>query len=96
MVVLKNGKRVRSEHLELRGLASHSHSPRVGIIVPKYRQLAVDRNRLKRRLREIVRLHVLPNLDNVELIIRAGPSAYQASMNELRAELVEAVKKLTS
>ena len=33
---------------------------RVGLIVPRHRQTAVARNRLKRRLRELTRLRLLP------------------------------------
>ena len=39
-----------------------SRLPRVGIVVPRHQHSAVDRNRLKRRLRELVRLELLPAL----------------------------------
>jgi RNase P protein component len=35
---------------------------RVGFVVPKYGHSSVDRNRLKRRLRELVRTRLLPAL----------------------------------
>ncbi len=38
-----------------------SHA-RVGFVVPKYGHTSVDRNRLKRRLRELVRTRLLPSL----------------------------------
>jgi len=58
--------------------------------VPKYSHSAVDRNRVKRRLREIVRLDVLHTLPNVDLVVRALPSAYTAGVAELREQCVRA------
>jgi ribonuclease P protein component len=58
----------------------------VGVIVPRYSHSAVDRNRVKRRLREIVRLDVLPELPNVDVVVRALPSAYVAGAAELREQ----------
>ncbi|MBK5283017.1 MAG: ribonuclease P protein component [Nitrospiraceae bacterium] len=94
IVVLKTGRRVRSEHLELRGLASLSHHGRVGVIVPKHRHSAVERNRLKRRLREIIRLHVLWTMNELQLVIRTSPGAYDASFEQLRVEILRGVDQL--
>ena len=49
---------------------------RVGIVVPRHKHSAVDRNRLKRRLRELVRTRLLPALPPVHLVIRARREAY--------------------
>lgn len=59
---------------------------RAGIVVPRYSYGAVNRNRVKRRLREIVRVHVLPTMWGVDLTVRALPSAYRASFAELREQ----------
>ena len=68
--------------------------PRVGVIVPRHKHSAVDRNRLKRRLREVVRLHLLPVLPAVDLVVRAMPEAYAATFAELVDQLVQALPKL--
>ena len=49
----------------------------------------MERNRLKRRLRELVRCEVLPLLPDLgaDLVVRAGPRAYAAGFDELRTEL---------
>ena len=94
--MLRNGKRVRSELLELRGLASHSHLVRVGLIVPRHHQTAVARNRLKRRIRELVRIDVLPRITGLEFVVRASPAAYRASVADLRNTLVDLVLQLTT
>jgi ribonuclease P protein component len=62
--------------------------------VPKYSHSAVDRNRVKRRLREIVRLHVLPTLPNVDVVVRALPSAYEADGSSLREQCVGACGRI--
>lgn len=61
---------------------------RVGLIVPKHAQTAVRRNKLKRRLRDIVRRFVLPSAPPVDIIIRARREAYDAAFGELLAEVV--------
>jgi len=60
-----------------------------------YQSSAVARNRLRRRLREILRRDVLRTLPAVDLVIRAKRSAYTASFAVLRAELTGAVETLT-
>jgi len=86
-LVLREGKRIRTEHLELRVVASLLHHPRIGFVVPKHGRTIVERNRLKRRLREIVRLNVLKRIPCVDMIVRAGPEAYSASFTSLEQEL---------
>jgi len=64
---------------------------RVGVIVPRYRQTVVRRNRVKRRLREILRRDVLPRLEEaglaLDVLVRARREAYDARFAELREEL---------
>ena len=86
--VLRTGKRIRTEHLDLRIGASLLHHPRVGFIVPKHGRSIVERNQLKRRLREIVRLNILKWIPSVDMIVRARPEAYSASFASLERELV--------
>jgi ribonuclease P protein component len=66
----------------------------VGFIVPKHKQTSVARNRLKRRLREIVRRRLLPALPPIDLVVRARPEAYGATFDALDAELARASAKL--
>jgi ribonuclease P protein component len=59
-------------------------------VVPKHQHSAVDRNRLKRRLREMVRMELLPVLRErpaVDLAIRARRDAYRAQPDALHADL---------
>jgi ribonuclease P protein component len=69
---------------------------RVGIVVPRHKHSAVDRNRLKRRLRELVRTRLLPALDGLggDLVIRARAEAYGDSFAALERQLDRAVRDL--
>jgi len=68
--------------------------PRVGLIVPKHSHSAVERNTLKRRLREISRRELLPVLAPVDVVVRARREAYDASYDELRRALMDVVPRL--
>jgi ribonuclease P protein component len=66
----------------------------VGIIVPRLGQTAVRRNKIKRRLRELVRLELVPGLANLDVILRAGPATYERTFDELRVEVREVLEWL--
>jgi ribonuclease P protein component len=80
--------------MDVRAIASLSASVRVGFVVPRYKQSAVARNRLKRRLRELVRIEWLPALPPMDVVVRVIPPAYQRDFDELRAELLQARERL--
>lgn len=91
------GKRVRTAQLEVRYLASPLLHARIGVIVPRYGHTAVDRNRVKRRLRDLARTELLPMLAVLavfDVVIRAAPSAYAATFDTLRAALQKAAQQL--
>lgn len=78
----------------MRAVASLRAFPRVGFIVPKYKHSAVDRNRLKRRLRELARLELLPVLPPMDVVVRAFPNAYQRDFAGLKDEVQRLVRQL--
>jgi ribonuclease P protein component len=61
--------------------------PRLGLVVPRYQQTAVARNRLRRRLKELWRREVQPGQPARDLVIRARREAYEAGFAQLRADL---------
>jgi len=63
-------------------------------VVPKYKHSGVERNRLKRRLRELTRLDVLPDLAPMDLVFKVLPVAYARDFETLRAEVSQAVRKI--
>lgn len=66
--------------------------PRIGVVIPKHRHNSVQRNKLKRRVREVLRTDILPRLRNndiaVDVLIRARREAYVATFTQLRDELL--------
>lgn len=78
---------MQTAHLDVRISNSPLQHPRVGLIVPKHRQNAVDRNRLRRRLRELIRIELLPHLGQGDALIRAKPEAYEVSFGILQSEI---------
>jgi ribonuclease P protein component len=60
----------------------------MGLIVPKFHESAVARNRLRRRLREIWRRHLQTRQPPGDLIVRARREAYRTRFGELRDQLV--------
>ena len=89
------GRRRRTQHLDLVWRHNASGHARLGLIVPRHQSSAAHRNRLRRRLREILRRDLLRTLPAIDLVIRAKRSAYAASFADLRAELTRVVETLT-
>ncbi len=63
----------------------------MGVVVPRYGHSIVERNRLQRRLRELLRIGWLPGQRVAEqpqdLLVRARPSAYDCDFEDLRGML---------
>lgn len=78
---------MQTPNLDVRFAASAQAAPRVGLIVPKHKHSAVDRNRLRRRLRELIRVELLPAVARGEALIRAKSEAYELSFAALRTEI---------
>lgn len=62
--------------------------------MPKYKQTAVARNRLKRRLRELSRLHLLPADLLADVVLRIRPEAYNATFAELASDIARVSTQL--
>jgi ribonuclease P protein component len=109
--LFRRGKRRKTRHLDVFVSASPVSHARIGFVVPKPRKktspggarvrgAAVQRNRLKRRLREVGRTRVLPALRRsgcpVDVLVRARPEAYTADFQSLASELAELEEWLCS
>lgn len=98
--LLRKGRRHRTPHLEVFTSPAPGDRPRYGTIVPRYGRRIVDRNRLRRRLREIGRTRVLPPLRagglDLDVLVRARPDAYGARFGELRDQLDDLTESLCS
>ena len=90
----EEGTRVRLRLIEVRYLGTSRARGRVGIVVPRFAHSAVERNRVKRRLREILRRELLTALPAVDVSVRASPLAYDASFEELRQAVATARRRV--
>lgn len=90
--MFRQGKRSRTVHLDVFDSASPVAYTRVGIVVPRYGRRVVDRNLVKRRLREALRREVLPRLAErgivADVLVRARREAYGVPFAILRDELI--------
>jgi ribonuclease P protein component len=87
--VFKEGRRARSDGVTVWALAAHGRAEtRLGLAVGTGTGGAVVRNRIRRRLRALVR--ALP-LGGVDLIVRADGRAAELSFQELGEHLVAAL-----
>jgi ribonuclease P protein component len=59
----------------------------VGFVVPKFNHTAVQRNQLKRRLRELTRLRLLRAIPPMDLVIRTRRETYDVAFSELAKEI---------
>ncbi|PYP17570.1 MAG: ribonuclease P protein component [Gemmatimonadetes bacterium] len=89
------GRRLRTPHLDVAWRPNRAGHPRTGVVVPRFQFTAVARNRLRRRVREILRRDALASLPAVDLVVRAKRIAYAASFADLRAELTGVVRRIT-
>ena len=101
--VLRRGIRTRRPALDVYLLhppgaeaAGRTPRPRVGWIVPKLGHRIVERNRLKRRLREVARRRVLKRLRQArcpaDVLVRARRKGYQATYEKLERQWMSVVE----
>ena len=99
-LLFQRGKRRKTRHLDAFVSPSPAAFPRLGVVVPKHKHTIVERNLVRRRLREIGRTVILPALRNsgaaLDVMVRARPDAYRATYAQLRDELTTLVEELCS
>jgi ribonuclease P protein component len=97
LVAIKGvGKRLRTEHLSARAASSLLPYCRVAVVVGKHGHSVVERNKLRRRLRELVRLHVIPGFAGIDLVLYVGSGAYGLEFEKLTGEMIRIKTQLTS
>lgn len=84
---LRSGRRAGSPYLALFVSDNELGRPRVGFAVSRKLGNAVVRNRIKRRLRELVRPLAQSTEAGRDVVIVARPSAIEAEYARLRQEL---------
>lgn len=98
--LLRHGLRRRTSNLDVFVSPRSAGNSRFGTIVPKHRRTIVERNRLRRRLREIGRRDVLTALRACgwegDVLVRTRPQAYEVDFATLRRELLGITEALCS
>lgn len=98
--LFRRGKRSKTRHLDAFVSPSPAPFARLGVVVPKHKRTIVQRNLLKRRLRELGRTLLLPTLGNrgarFDVLLRARPEAYTAPFADLRDEVAALTEELCS
>jgi ribonuclease P protein component len=94
-VVYKGGKRQFAAHLTVFYFVRRdSEGARVGFTVGKFLGCAVERNRVRRRLREAVRAHYGQLASGLDVVVHAKQSALNASLVELASEISHAFQAI--
>ena len=92
--LFRQGRRIDAEHLQLLAMPAGGAIGQVGYVIGKQQlKLAVDRNRLKRMLREAVRRR-RPALDRFDIVLRlrrACPPAGIAAVGTEAERLLDAL-----
>ena len=85
--IYKKGKKTNSNHFTLFSVPSKYRAYKLGISVSKKLGKANVRNKLKRRIKEIIRLGKLPK-DNFNYVILARDGAQNLTFDEIQKELI--------
>jgi ribonuclease P protein component len=92
----RHGKRLRTGYFTVYAYHRGECVPRLGLAVGKTVGIAVVRNRVKRRLRELFRHHKALVPGGYDLFVRAGPASAVASYAALEMAWSEAMAMLKS
>jgi len=91
--IKKNGRVQRGQFLILSALPGQANRFRAGFITSRKIGGAVVRNRVRRRLREIVRKHQADIIDGTWVITMARIPAARADYNELEGEWLRLARR---
>lgn len=92
IAALLRGKRARGPALELYWRPAAEPRSRATCITPKHGRTGVERNRLRRRLKELMRATLLSRGEERDWLVRARPPAYEldyAGLSSALSALVE-------
>jgi ribonuclease P protein component len=67
---------------------------RIGLVIPRFKHSAVLRNQLKRRLRELARMQLVPLIMSVDVVMKIRPDAYKATFEELAKNIGQIFEQL--
>lgn len=92
--VFKGGRIVRGNNFFLKYLANGTDKTKIGFVVSKkVSKKAVDRNKIKRRLREVFRLKKQGIKTGLSIVIMTTPSIKELSFKEIEKEAGNLLEK---
>ena len=91
--VYKSGEHFSGEHMVLYVVSSKTKNIKVGLAVTKKIGHAVVRNRVRRKLREIIKKQVPTLKQNYNIIVVARENISEASFDKLSTEFLKLLKK---
>jgi ribonuclease P protein component len=84
---LRAGRRRRTARLDIFWRENQLGHPRFTVVVPRFGYSAVARHRLRRRLRETIRRHLLRALAPMDFVVRSREPAYQVRFEACVSDL---------
>lgn len=87
--VYARGRKARRDGVTVFVADGAGAETRTGIVVPARVGTAVDRNRIKRRIRAVLGRAALP--ESSDVVVRVGPTASRLRFQELENHVVEAL-----
>jgi ribonuclease P protein component len=92
--VFKGGRTLKGKNVFLRYLINGTDKTKVGFVVSKkISKLAVERNKIKRRMREVVRLKKKDMKEGLSIIIVSLPQIKGKDYREIREDLESLLSK---
>lgn len=91
--IYKHGVKTNSKNLSVVAVKSKKCEPRIGLSVNNKIGKAVTRNKVKRRLREILRKQI-PNLKHFQnFVVVAHPTILECDFHKMENEVLAVLKK---
>lgn len=90
----RRGRRLRSAHLTILVLPTQREQARLGMAVSRKVGKSHDRQRLRRRIRELFRRQLVPIQPCADHIVIARPGAAELEFDALREEMRQALATL--
>ena len=92
--VYRKGSAYRGKLFSVHVLPNTMGKPRLGLSVSKKVGTAVNRNKVRRRLKEVFRSSAAELPSDTDIVISARPAAAEASFEELNEEFLRSLRKL--
>ncbi|OGF98043.1 MAG: ribonuclease P protein component [Candidatus Glassbacteria bacterium RBG_16_58_8] len=91
--VIREGWRIRRDSFELAWLQGEEQTLRIAVVVPLMGKRAVDRNRLRRRIRDAIDRAAVPIDLKGDAVLRARRGAYDLEFQEIQIEVKQILSR---